>query len=249
MSILLSGDTHNDYDIAKLFKANLRRKLQANLDEITHLIICGDWGAIWNNDTKSLKTERYLVEKFYGAQPWETLVVLGNHEVYDRIGGLPWTTRYGAPVQKVSDNIFVLQNGNVYTIEGKRFFVFGGGESLDRDRRVEGESWWPQEIPTQADLERGLANLKAAGGKVDYVLSHTCPQPMADHMVSVAPNEYKVGTWTGKGADVTVRMLTELQRHMTPPKTWYFGHYHFDHTWKHYRCLYHELAMVGGKTE
>ena len=244
MSLLICGDTHGDYDIPKLSRDNLRRNVPAYPHEITHLIICGDWGAIWSGAAHRIEEERELLA-FYDAMPWETLVVLGNHEGYDRIAELPWTTRHGAPVQEVTEKIFILQHGNVYTIEGKRFFVFGGGESLDRDRRVEGESWWPQEIPTQADLEWGLASLKAAGGHVDYVLTHTCPQPMAHHMVSVAPNEYKVGTWTGKGADVTVGMLTELQKHMKPPKAWYFGHYHVDHTWKHYRCLYHELALIG----
>ena len=126
MSLLICGDTHNDYDIRKLYKANLRRNLKSDTAEISHLIVCGDWGAIWNDSLKSLKTERYLVDKFYGARPWETLVLLGNHEGYDRIAKLPWMTRYGAPVQQVSEKIFILQNGNLYTVAGKSFFVFGG---------------------------------------------------------------------------------------------------------------------------
>lgn len=244
MSILLSGDTHRDYDLEKLEPAKLANAFGPALKDVTHLIVLGDWGAIWNDSPASVELENQMIA-FYNAMPWETLVIQGNHEGYDRIERLPWTTRHGAPVRQVSEKIFILQNGNVYTVAGHRLFVFGGGESLDRDRRTEGESWWPQEIPTPADLARGLARLKAVGGEVDYVLTHTCPRPMADHMVMVAPNEYKVGTWTGKGLDVTVTMLTRLEALLKSHKGWYFGHYHFDHDWKDYHCLYDKVSLAG----
>ena len=247
MSILLSGDTHRDYDLKKLFPENLRKAVGPALNHVTHLIVLGDWGAIWGDSPESIAEERRTLE-FYDQMPWETLVITGNHEGYDRIERLPWTTRYGAPARRVTDKIHILQHGNVYTVAGQRLFVFGGGESLDRDRRVEGDSWWPQEIPTQQDLERGIASLQAVGGQVDYVLTHTCPRPMADHLVTVAPNEYKVGTWTGKGLDVTVTMLTRLEALLKPHKGWYFGHYHVDHDWQNYHCQYHKVAVIGEET-
>jgi len=244
MGILLSGDTHRDFDTAKLVRSALHDAVGDALKGVTHLVVLGDWGAIWSDSPASIAEERRMLA-FYNAMDWETLVILGNHEGYDRIERLQWTTRYSAPVRQVSDKIFILQHGNVYTVAGQRLFVFGGGESLDRDRRIEGESWWRQEIPSQADLERGLASLQAVGGEVDYVLTHTCPRPMADHMISVAPNEYKVGTWTGKGLDVTVTMLTGLEAHLKPHKGWYFGHYHVDHSWGNYHCLYHKVVLIG----
>jgi hypothetical protein len=243
MSILICGDTHADYDLAKLSEGNLRQWLGDEFGQIRHLIVCGDWGVIWNGSPERVQEERKLMA-FYDAMPWETLVVLGNHEGYDRIAQLPWTARHGAPVQQVSQKLFILQHGNIYTIEGRRFFAFGGGESLDRDRRVEGESWWPEEIPSQVDLDRGLVNLKAVDGNVDYVVSHTCPGAMADHMVEHAPGPWKHITFSDKGRDVTVEMLTELEAHMKQPKKWFFGHYHWDKSWNHYQCLYHELAVV-----
>ena len=237
MSILICGDTHGTHDLDKLSKKNVQAAVGRLPSEISYCIVCGDWGVIWNDDPKWLEEEARLIGR-YNQMPWETLVLLGNHEGYDRIGALPWTIRHGAPVQQVSDKIFILQHGNVYTIEGKRFFVFGGAETPDRSDRRVGKEWWPQELPNQADLARGLASLKAVGGLVDYALTHTAPGPMADHLSDLD------SIFMTKAADPTVGMLTKLESQMRAVKGWYFGHYHEDLGWQHYRCLFDDLVLI-----
>ena len=37
-----------------------------------------------------------------------------------------------------------------YMIDGKKVFCFGGGYSLDKDYRVPGRTWWPQDLPESA---------------------------------------------------------------------------------------------------
>ena len=67
---------------------------------------------------------------------------------------LPLVDLYGGKAYKVSDKVYILQHGNVYTIEGKTFFNFGGGLSIDKQWRKNRISWWEEEIPTQADFMR-----------------------------------------------------------------------------------------------
>lgn len=43
---------------------------------------------------------------------------------------------YGAKVLKVSDNVFYLKRGEIYTIEDKLFLVLGGALSDDKKYRI-----------------------------------------------------------------------------------------------------------------
>ena len=49
----------------------------------------------------------------------------GNHEGFDYLLNYPEEERYSASVRRIRDNIFWLQRGFVYTIEGIRVFVMG----------------------------------------------------------------------------------------------------------------------------
>jgi len=236
MKILLSGDTHGDHDFGRLST----RKLKATgIDpaEIDYLIVLGDWGVIWGPNPDHIRGERYL-KRWYDERPWETLALLGNHEGYDRIEELPWSERHDGPVRQVGEKSFILQSGNIYTIGGLRFFIFGGGASLDKQYRTPHKTWWPQEIPTAEDLQRGIQNLALEYGKVDYVLSHTCPTAMAEHLID------EESWFVAKAADPTCGMLSTLEKHISGPKPWYFGHYHIDYRWKNYQCLWNELVVI-----
>ncbi len=240
MKILLSGDVHGNHDISRVSKKNLRARGIVP-EEIPYLIILGDWGVIWGDDRKSLAEEAYL-KRWYDSMPWETLVLLGNHEGYDRIETLPRTDRHGGPVQQASERVFILQTGNVYTVAGLDFFVFGGAESQDKLQRKPHVSWWPQEIPSELDLKRGVQSLEQVYGQVDYVLTHTCPTPMAHKLSDYIQSANK------KAQDPVCEMLDTLAKHVRGAKRWYFGHYHFDHSWKQYQCLWNKLIVLDTET-
>ena len=67
----------------------------------------------------------------------------------------PVTLWNGGYVQKITDSVIHLMRGQVFTIEGKKIFVFGGAESIDKEYRIPGVSWWPQEIPSFKEMETG----------------------------------------------------------------------------------------------
>lgn len=238
MSILISGDLHGDMSLRRVQVPNVSRQFP-DWETIRYLIVVGDWGAIWNDSAASVAQEKLLLAA-YDAMPWETLVVLGNHEGYDRIERLPWTTRLGGPVRQASEKVFILQHGNIYTVEGKRFFVFGGGDSIDKGSRKPYLSWWPQEIPTTNDFYRARATLEKSGHEVDYVLTHTVPEKVIDEMRA----QGKLLFGNRKFEDPTVRMLDQLEPELTAAKAWYFGHFHSDFTWGKFRCLDEDLVLL-----
>ena len=228
MSLVFCGDLHGRQEV---------ERLRAVPPQTNFLIVLGDWGVVWNDEPASVAEENRLLG-IYDAMPWETLVILGNHEGYGRISRLPQMHRHGALVRQVSEKVFVLQNGAIYSVEGYPFLVFGGAESTDRANRSEGNDWWHQEIPTAEDLQRGIASLKRHQGKVDYVLPHTCPTAMAQHLASFDP------IFLEKASDRTCTMLSRLEARLSGRPDWFFGHFHVDLSWKNYHCLFEDFHVV-----
>ena len=61
-----------------------------------------------------------------------------------------------------------MMRGELFTLEGHTFFTMGGAMSTDRmstDRwmRREGISWWPEEIPSEAEWQHAWNTLDRAG--------------------------------------------------------------------------------------
>ena len=108
----------------------------------------------------------------------------------------------------------------------------GGASSHDRIFRKEGVSWWPAEIPSDAELAHGFDTLDAVGNRVDYMLSHCASSRI---MRIVAPRY---------GADKLTAYFEVLEDRVDYGH-WYFGHYHGDvevdpkHT-----LLYREIRRV-----
>jgi hypothetical protein len=95
----------------------------------------------------------------------------------------------------------------------------GGGESDDGDMRVEGESWWKDEMPNAEELLNGASNLKEYNYEVDYVITHEAPA-LAKDFIKLHSNQ-----------EVHITPLnTYLQELMKSVKYnhWYFGSLHID---------------------
>lgn len=91
----------------------------------------------------------------------------GNHEDFDRLHAFPLAAD---GTRKVSARVFHLPRGHRFQWAGLRFLACGGGVSVDRHRRAEGKSWWPQEEITADDIARCESD-----GHTDVLLSHDCP--------------------------------------------------------------------------
>ena len=70
MQLFVTGDTHGDIDFHKLNTKNFPQGTQ--LTKKDYVIICGDFGAIWDG----AKSDKYL-QRWYNEKPWTTLFVDG----------------------------------------------------------------------------------------------------------------------------------------------------------------------------
>lgn len=234
MAVYITGDMHGS--AYRLNPGTIRfflRDSRKELSEEDIVIVCGDFGMPWGNGSGCVNNLRDL--DGLAEQPFTILFIDGNHENFDLLEKLPVEEKFGGMVHRVRDNIFHLLRGEIYSISGRTFFAFGGAASVDRGYRVAHESWWPQEVCTEDEKFRALANLEKCGYKVDYVLTHAAPErfilkKFSKKIISPCP---------------TSRFLSELEPKLKYRK-WYFGHYHIDNQSKRRReqWMYESIIKI-----
>ena len=241
--IYITGDTHNTEDMSNLSSKNMKLcclEQGAEFQSITHAVVLGDFGLPWTSD----HTDRYLL-KWYSQKPFKILAVMGNHDNYDVIEKLPEVEMFGSKVLKVSDNVFYLKRGNIYTIEDKRFLVLGGALSEDKAWRKPHESWWEQEEWSDEEKQACLDKIGQYGGSFDYVLSHTGPSAgiaLTDDFFSNEENLEELRR------DSNVVFNDKIDS-IISYKKWFFGHWHSDWGYENYKetkyvPLYHQGIVI-----
>ncbi len=205
----ITGDTHIPIDVQKLSPECF--PLQKQLTKNDYLIICGDFGGVWDNS--SIRTG-YL--QWLNDCNFTTLFVDGNHENFDRLYDMPVSPWNGGKVHYIRDNIIHLMRGQVFEIDGKRFFTMGGGNSIDKAMRTEHETWWSQEMPSREEYNIAAENLQKNNNKVDYIITHTAP-------TSVITQNNLNNHYEEELTDFLQRVMT----HVSFDK-WFFGHFHED---------------------
>lgn len=165
--IYVTGDMHGDPE--RLSDPALRRLKKGDI-----LLVCGDFGFVWDGSAAEEKRLRRI-----GRQKYTIAFLDGRHENFDRLAAYPVTAWNGGQAQVLNDRLVHLLRGEIYTLEGQRIFAFGGGESDDREFRIPGKSWWPEEMPTAAEMQHGLDRLAAENNRVDVILSHMPPRSSA----------------------------------------------------------------------
>lgn len=180
----------------------------------------------------------------------------GNHENYDRLSAYPVTEWHGGKVHRIADNILHLMRGQVFEIDGARFFTFGGASSHDIDAgildpdfvakrkkpdreralyRVNRVSWWVEELPSEEEQEEGLHNLEKYQYQVDCILSHCAPSTVQD---IVSRGFYRHDRLTD---------YLDRVKELCDFKIWFFGHYHANE-WigKKFVLLYDKIVTLAG---
>lgn len=175
--IYVTGDVHGE------FHDFMNRLYQADVKENSTVIVCGDFGFVWNDEY-----HRFFL-KGLANQPFDFLFVDGNHEDFDLLYTYPVEQWNGGNVHKVTKNVRHLMRGQVFEIEGKKFFTMGGAYSIDKVMRCEGISWWSAELPNNEEYRTAGESLKKYGYSVDYVLTHTIPES-AIHRLGLVPDKH-----------------------------------------------------------
>ena len=230
--VYITGDCHADFH--RFSTDRFPEQKEMTRDDI--VIVCGDFG-LWNDSEE----ERYWL-KWLSDKPFTTVFVDGNHENFDRLYGkeFPVVDFHGGKAHQIREHIFHLMRGYVFEFEGKKFFAFGGASShdiqdgiLDADDfdsphdfyqaikqwyaqgklfRINHVSWWKQELPSKEELAFGLQTLIRNDNKVDFIISHCCPQEIASLCGFREPDI--LTSWFNMVA-YTVQF-----------DKWFFGHYH-----------------------
>ena len=224
MSIFVCGDIHSTLDINKLDQFIERD----DLTEKDYLIICGDTGICGFSKEQETATREYLRKL-----PMTILFADGNHEQFDALNSYSIDEWNGGKVHIIEPGIIHLMRGQVYHIDGKSFFVFGGAYSNDRAYRDLGISWFEEEIPSQEEYEEAWKNLEACDYEVDYIISHTGPYEVITELGYECHDE----------ALEQVRFFQQVAD-CVDFKDWYFGHLHEDVDVENFHCRIDEVTQI-----
>ena len=251
--IFVTGDCHADF--TKFNTKSFPEQKELTKEDI--VIICGDFGGIWDNS----KREKYWLA-WLSDKPFTTCFVDGNHENFDRLNGaeFPIIDYHGGKAHKITDSIYHLMRGYVFEFENRKFFCFGGAKSHDikdgildlekfksgdeaaftyrqwikqgKEFRINHLSWWKEELPSKKEMNLGKKNLAKNNNKVDFVITHCLPQ-------SIASME---GFF---GGDIITNYFDELIINGLVFDKWYCGHYHREQTiYGKYNILYHSIERI-----
>lgn len=230
--IYITGDCHREF--TRFNTRNFPEQKEMTKDD--YVIICGDFGGVWSHQEET-REEKALLD-WLEERPFTTLFVDGNHENFDRLNSFPIEQWHGGTVHKIRPSVIHLMRGQVFEIDGKKIFSFGGAASHDisggilepddpdfkvkrkklekgwKPYRVNHVSWWKEELPSSEELEEGRKNLLAHENTVDFIVSHCCS----------SPTQLLLGRG-GYCSDVLTDYFEELRGRVSYRK-WFFGHYH-----------------------
>lgn len=124
--IYITGDTHADF--SRFEEENF--PIQNEMTKDDYVIICGDFGGVWDFEIESMREKMNL--DWLNSRNFTTLFVDGNHENYTRLyNDYPEKEWHGGNVHQIRDSIYHLMRGEVYNIDDKNIFAFGGARSHD----------------------------------------------------------------------------------------------------------------------
>lgn len=206
--VYITGDTHIPIDIHKLSVSNFGEQKTMTKDDT--VVVCGDFGGVWDNSREEVYWRNWLNDK-----PFTTLFIDGNHENFPLLNQFPTIQMFGGPVHQISDSIFHLKRGEVYTIQGSTFFCFGGASSHDKQYRIQGISWWPEELPSKEELDHAVDILDGCGWSVDYIITHCAPKNIQGKLAEWYENDH-------------LTSFLQFVNDHTTFSHWFFGHYHED---------------------
>ncbi len=223
--IYLTGDTFGD--ITRFQKAKVRFKKGDTV------IVCGNFGFFCENDKLAQKSLQKLSKKKY------TVAFL--HGAIDDItafSDLPVEAFHGGKAIRVSENIYFLPQGEVYEIEGKTLFCFGGGENMDYQGYS--EEFYNASLLTETVKQNARQNLAKYEHKVDFFLTHDAPSKLRIIMKQRKSKDTPVCT-------AFHRFLDELWEE-NKFGGWYFGKYKENHSiFPLYHCVYDTFVPLTPK--
>lgn len=229
--IYVTGDMHGEQE---RFSDPKLKKLKRG----DYLIVCGDFGFLWDGSA----AERAFIRKL-SKKKFTTLFIDGAHENFSVLDSYEVSKWNGGKVHLISDKVIHLMRGQIYEIEDQTIFTMGGGVSSDIDLREENENWSEREVPSREELVEGVDNLEKFDANVDIVITHEPPAKLKEFMTLKDKSEVGI---TGLNT-----YLEEMSGVVTFSH-WYFGSLHIDkYIDKTHACVFRNIldAKTGLRLE
>lgn len=208
--IYITGDIHRD----------LYRFLSPTMpnEEGDMLIILGDACINYYKDASDK-----MVKCFLSNFNTKFFIIQGNHEERpENIKTYKEKEMFGGTVfiEEEYPNLIFAKNGELYNIENNKVLVIGGAYSVDKEKRIKNKScWFKDEQLTEEEKEYILRNY--SGEKVDYILSHTCPN-------KYIPTEAFIKGLDESKVDHSMEKFLDIVEEKVDYDKWYCGHYHIE---------------------
>lgn len=203
--VMIIGDIHGKF-------ANLETIVNYGFKQhsIEACIVCGDYG-IWNDITHI-----NLIPEYYKLDVKVPVYFCdGNHDNHYFLD-----TFERGKIHKLLENLYFCAYGSVLTINNKNILFCGGADSIDKEQRILGKSYWDTEQISEED-QNFLPDVH-----IDIVISHTCPNFIAS--ILKIPT---CGLYINKYYDPSTKYLEDVYIKYKP-EHWYFGHWHVN--WSNY---------------
>jgi len=152
--VAVCGDWHGDVEWLR----TVRHAVQVAAPGVRTILQLGDWGM----DTEACDA------MFFDSGIDRVYVTLGNHEPWAEI--TPLLDAHPGQAVRVSEVTWLLPRPARLQIAGREILSLGGAASVDREWRVPGVSWWPDEAITDEHVADAIA-----GGRADVMLTHESP--------------------------------------------------------------------------
>ena len=152
--VAVCGDWHGNVGWAR----TVARVLPRMAPDVRTLLHLGDW---WMPPTE-------IDDAFAETDIDRILVTVGNHDRHDQIS--PLLNEHPGHAVRVSKLTWFLPRPGRLTIGGRRVLSLGGAASVDRQSRIEGLTWWPDEAISDEHVAAAIA-----GGPADLMLTHEGP--------------------------------------------------------------------------
>lgn len=207
----ITGDTHGSFRRIKKFCD------ENKLGENDTIIILGDAGLNYYGDERDISLKHKVNN--YGCK---IFCIHGNHEMRPQsVDGYTTMEYCGGEVycEPSRPNILFAKDGEIYTFNGMTCLVIGGAYSVDKYYRMsKGWSWFHDEQPSE-EIKRHVEEQVEKYGKVDVVLTHTCPfryEPIEVFLPGIDQ------TTVDKSTEIWLDRIEQKLEY----KKWYCGHYH-----------------------
>ena len=106
--IYATGDTHGNFQ--RFDSEHFPEQAQMTRDDF--MIICGDFGGVWEGGKKDARSLDRLENL-----PFTTLFISGNHENFDLLKKYPIEEWNGGKVQRIRPHVIHLMRGQVFDLQ------------------------------------------------------------------------------------------------------------------------------------